>query len=962
MSTDTRRSARTAPAKPTALPQPSAAEQLNETRELLWEVSQSTHDAPQSDLHTLTNLLLSLVDVLQQWQDDPEVPADDARPLSQFIADCLTTVRAAAGDPESSSPRIRQWVDQATQRWGDLLAGDADAGYDAAAIERWDDDQGDLAAADAVLSDEVLPAPSDDEISRILAQLTDSLEASSLAPEPTPPADRPPADRPPADRPPADQPPALDDDGEMNDELREAFLDDAGRCLGAMEEALLAYEAHPKDRRPLQQICRELHTLKGASGSVGLSELADYLHGVEDRLRDSSETQTPSIDSLFQNLDTIRSRVARIGRPLATSMGAGASGCDAAERDCVGETAAAALPSFAVCDEGGGDEESLRVKPAQLNRLMDMLAELVMLRNRRDCELAELKEIHRELLHSVSRLRIFSDRCDSGEGGGSRIADRGPLSDDSRPLPRLSEVAGDVLEAAQRLRASYQPVAEGNVAVSQFIRQFRQELVSLRRMPVSGLFRRLQRVASDAARAEGKQVRLSLLGEDAGIERSLQQRLYEPLLHIIRNAVSHGIEQQEQRARHGKPPVGRITLEARTGPDLLVIEIRDDGRGLDYDALRRRGLELGLLTAHTAARQEELSQLIFHPGFSTRQAASQVAGRGVGMDVVASTIHRMRGWVEVDSVTGQGTTFRLTFPLPSVIQHTMAFRSAGQTFALPMQFVQAAGDRDTELPTLRFSDWVDPQAAEPTELADAKSPVQSLVIGCERSTTDNPQTPGRRFRLLVDQILGPEEVVVRPLPALLKHHPFCSGATLSGTGDVVLVLDNHRFVESAAAKASAPSPTAREIAERASNRPSAATRVLVVDDSLSARKRVVRCLQHCNIETVEAADGEEACELLRKESFAAVFSDLEMPRLDGLGLLAEIRAGHCGPPIPLVIISSRTEQPFRDRAAALGVSGYLPKPVSHAAIQEALRNIPSLCSVDPVLHTGQQHARRGDSE
>ena len=350
----------------------------------------------------------------------------------------------------------------------------------------------------------------------------------------------------------------------------------------------------------------------------------------------------------------------------------------------------------------------VRVKSSQLNRLMDMLAELVMLRNRRETELSDLQEVYHELIGSVSKMRLLSNE--------------GSVVSNACTSLQLSEVANDVLEVAQHVRDCARPVAEGNTAVSQFIRQFRQELVALRRTPVSGLFRRLQRVVRDAANAEDKEVRLQLIGEDAGIERSLQQRLYEPLLHIVRNSVCHGIERPEERTKSGKPSSGTITLEAKSGPDLFVIEIRDDGRGLDYDAIRRRGIESGLLASDQGASREELSQLIFHPGFSTRQSANQVAGRGVGMDVVASTIQRMRGWFEIDSEPNQGTRIRLSFPLPSVIQHAMVFRSGGQLFALPMQSVRSAGESNQESACLCFSQMLGFPPAETS---------QQIVLACE---------------------------------------------------------------------------------------------------------------------------------------------------------------------------------------------------------------------------------------
>ncbi|MCP4887930.1 MAG: hypothetical protein GY904_15095, partial [Planctomycetaceae bacterium] len=238
--------------------------------------------------------------------------------------------------------------------------------------------------------------------------------------------------------------------------------------------------------------------------------------------------------------------------------------------------------------------------------------------------------------------------------------------------------------------------------------------------------------------------------EQSGIERTLQQRLYEPLLHIVRNSVCHGIETAEQRQHAGKSEIGVITIEAHSGPDMLVIEVRDDGQGLDYDAIRRRGIERGLLSPNHAACEDELAQLIFQPGFSTRQSADQVAGRGVGMDVVAATLQRMRGWLEVDSVPGQGTRIRLSFPLPSLVQHAMVFRSGDQLFALPMQSVFSAGKLDLDSLRLRMRDFAGDPDFDSAHFSEADT---GIVLAYQTAAGDG----AKRVTLVVDEIIGPEE-------------------------------------------------------------------------------------------------------------------------------------------------------------------------------------------------------------
>ena len=696
----------------------------------------------------------------------------------------------------------------------------------------------------------------------------------------------------------------------LDSELREAFMDDASNCLGSMEQSLLRLESDSSDRAALNQICRELHTLKGASASVGLSQLADQLHRLEDTLsEDHAAGRSPEFTKLLRSVDAIRAQILGAA-PTST----------ATATDLVPGTGA----SF---DDDFGDDEMVRVKSSQLNRLMDMLAELVMLRNRRETELSDLQEIYHELIGSVSKMRLLSHDTDSASIASSSL--------------QLSEVANDVLEVAQQVRACARPISDGNAAVSQFIREFRQELVELRRTPIGGLFRRLQRVVRDAAQAEGKQVRLKLVGEDAGMERSLQQRLYEPLLHIVRNSVCHGIEGPDSRKRAGKDPCGVISLEASSGPDLFTIEICDDGRGLNYDAIRRRGIETGLLSADQSTTNQELSQLIFHPGFSTRQTADQIAGRGVGMDVVAATLQKMRGWIEVHSEADRGTRIRLSFPLPSVIQHAMVFRTANQLFALPMQSVHSTGKVGSASTGISFAQLVGDQNR------DAPQPAQQISLAFETRTANTPGGVAHsRLSLLVDEVIGPEELVVRPLPSLLRHHPYCCGATLSGLGKTVLILDARRVVEARSdqpARISNPLTLDSSSSEYQSQ-PAAVSRprVLVVDDSISARKRVVRSLRRYGVEIVEANDGKQAIEIIKREPFAAVFSDMEMPHVSGMELLAEIQSKFDHSKLPVVIISSRSEDEFTVRARELGANNYLIKPLSDEALDNAIVGIPTL--------------------
>lgn len=914
---------------------------FDESMELLVDLRCEFQESSQRKLYDFASVVFQ---VGSYYRREGSKPGGDPSCVP-FITAALEEIRRVYSSGKPTSARMDAMQAAAIKRWSrkfvpaDKLQKEKNASADSGL---WNDSDDNPAHGD----DDDVVAPSAEEIGSLLSKLKGKSESAPKsapekkaepkakpqsktpppAPDPTPPAE-------PAEVADTISSEAID---ALDPELREAFLDDAASCVGSIENELLRLEADPKQAQALNQICRELHTLKGASASVGLSDLADQLHEIEDQLREDQEAgRTPEIDPLLRSVDSIRSQIGgggadsppppapapaapaptpvatapRVTPPSVTQPGPAAAPAPA-------PAAVATPPSFS---EGPAEDESVRVQSSQLNRLMDMLAELVMLRNRRETELAELTEVYHELIGSVSKMRILSH-----EGYNQQTS--------SNSL-QLSEVANDVLEVAQHVRDCARPVAEGNEAVSQFIRQFRQELVHLRRTPVSGLFRRLQRVVRDSAQAENKEVKLELVGEDAGIERSLQQRLYEPLLHIVRNSVCHGIEPPEERKSCGKNPVGTITLEGKSGPDLFVIEIRDDGRGLDYDAIRRRGTELGFLSPNQAVSRDELSQLIFQPGFSTRQTANQVAGRGVGMDVVATTLQRMRGWLEVKSEPQKGTRIRLTFPLPSVIQHVMVFRSGSQLFALPMQSVQHAGEVSKDSVCLSFSDMMGELPTTPPEAC------QRIVLASEATASHDSETRDTRITLLVDEIVGPEEVVVRPLPTLLKQHPFCSGATLSGMGQTVLFLDARCVVEFHLRYGTAEAVDADHLASSTvaeQNAMLARPPVLVVDDSVSARKRVVRSLQRYAVDITEASDGRQALELLKSNKFAAVFSDMEMPHVSGMELLAEINSSDRGDTPPVVIISSRNEEEFTERAEQLGACCYLNKPLTDDALDEAI--------------------------
>jgi len=708
-------------------------------------------------------------------------------------------------------------------------------------------------------------------------------------------------------------------------EMLDAYLDDSGRCVQLMEAAALALDANAGDKDSIRAFCRELHTLKGASATVGLTGLASHLHRLETSLEENFADDTnANPEKLFEAIDFVRSEMDSLR-----------TGQDQPAEDVVTENVAAeseeapaqltetqpqsnavftAVSNARVITpvtttkrspQGPSNENSsIRIRAKQLDRLMDMLAELVVLRNGRENNASEFDLLYGELARCSTRLSMLEEQS-------------GNLTDASL----VGEVSKDIDAVARGFRSLQKPVANDNAAISHFIRDFRQELMHLRRVPMSGLFGRLQRAARDAAKTEDKQVRVNFIGENTGLEQEIQERLFESLLHVVRNSVSHGIQSPENRSAAGKDEAGTITLAASSSAQSLVIEVRDDGNGVDYDAVRNRGIEKGLITANQNITNAELANLIFHPGFSTRETASEVSGRGIGMEVVATTLEQMHGRIEVESTPGQGTTMRLLIPRRTGIEHVMVFRSHDQLFALPMQSIVAVKKSRKGFSSLHQLNF--PQNSK--QRADSVIIFKSSGLG---------QNAGSQMAIAIEELLGPEEVVVRSLPPMIQNHPLFSGITLSGSGEKVLLLES----ENVPAYCIAESENHTSILDNLPSGSGSKLRALVVDDSITARKHISKLLKEHGFVVAEAGDGLEAIETLHRSSFDLIVTDLDMPRLGGLELLADIRNGKYST-APVIVVSSRDDNSFRRQAIEYGAKHYINKPVSKQQLQQRLKEL-----------------------
>ena len=470
------------------------------------------------------------------------------------------------------------------------------------------------------------------------------------------------------------------------------------------------------------------------------------------------------------------------------------------------------------------------------------------------------------------------------------------------------------------------------------MRDLQDDLLRTRMVEFDHLSDRLYRVVRQAAKETGKQVRLDLVGGSIEVDRGVLDRMTGAFEHLLRNCVTHGVESPEQRTATGKDPVGTITVTVTHEGNEVGVEVRDDGAGLDLARIRERGLQLGLIDAAGEPSETALAALIFTPGFSTAESVTELAGRGIGMDVVRSEVTALGGRIETATAAGQGTAFRLILPLTTAVTQVVMLRCGEHTFAVPstvVEIVRRATPAELDAAYASASFTVDERVLPFFWLGALlqTSPRSVEPVGRTRPLVVI-RSAQQRIAVHVDEVLGNQEVVVKNLGPQLSRLPGLVGMTLLPSGAVALIYnpvalaalygDAAREATYAALRAAGPVEHAPE-APRAE---ALAPLVLVVDDSLTVRRVTQRLLVREGYRVTLAKDGMDALERLAEEKPRLVLSDIEMPRMDGFDLVRNIRGDAALRDLPVIMITSRIAQKHRDYAAELGVDHYLGKPYS----------------------------------
>ena len=594
-------------------------------------------------------------------------------------------------------------------------------------------------------------------------------------------------------------------------------------------------------------------------------------------------------------------------------------------------------------------QAAVRVRASLLERLVNQAGEVSITRSRIESEVGQIKSSLGDLTDNLERLRgqlrdielqaetQMASRMEAAKAAAETFD---PLEFDRftrfQELTRMmAESVNDVATVQRTLQRTLEATEDELAAQTRLTRDLQEDLLRTRMVEFEGLSDRLYRVARQAAKETGKHVRLDIVGGSIEVDRGVLDRMTGAFEHLLRNSVTHGVEMPDVRAAAGKDPTGTIIVALSHEGNEVGVEFRDDGQGLNLDRIREKGVAIGLLDPAKPHTDAEIANLIFTPGFSTADVVTELAGRGIGMDVVRSEVNAMGGRIETATSRGHGTSFKLLLPLTTAVTQVVMLRCGEATVAVPSTLVEIVRRATPAEMTQAY-------ATGSFTLNDRHLPffwlgalLQMNARGLESGRRTYPvvviRSAQQRVVVHVDDVLGNQEVVVKNLGPQLSRMPGLAGMTLLASGVPALIYNPVALAtlygESARAATMAALTAPKEILPSKVEAPtSAAPLILVVDDSLTVRRITQRLLVREGYRVMLAKDGLEALERLAEETPTVVLSDIEMPRMDGFDLVRNLRGDARWRELPVIMITSRIAQKHRDHAGQLGVDHYLGKP------------------------------------
>lgn len=769
-------------------------------------------------------------------------------------------------------------------------------------------------------------------------------------------------------------------------ELLEDFLVESFELIEQIDHDLVELESNPDDLELLNRIFRVAHTVKGSSSFLNFDTLTKLTHHMEDVLNkarhgelkitaDVMDVVLKSVDMMKGLLVSIRDNgndsnsgidISQIC-PQLTAISEGQSPTSATpepEPAPAPEPAAADIPPSAIPEDIDPNTLSEDQINAEIERLLKV--------RKAEDEARRAAKASGGGVAPATAPAAVPDKPDSadkpaaaakpaGDGANAPAKASANASDQTirvevGRLDYLMNLVGELVLSKNRLLTIYNDVEE-RYDGEQFLEELNQVVSSLslvttdvqlavmktRMQPVAKVFNKFPRVVRDIGRDLNKQIDLIISGEETELDKSIVEEIGDPLTHIIRNSCDHGIEDPATRKAAGKPEKGTIELKAYNEGNHIVIEIIDDGKGIDAEAIRIKAVERGLISENEAdtMSNKEIYSIIFRPGFSMAAKVTNISGRGVGMDVVKTNVEKLHGVIDIDSEIGKGTTLKLKIPLTLAIIQSLLVGTQEEIYAIPLanvnETVRVSVDniytiegknvlrlRDEVLSLVRLSDLFG--VKQVLESGD-----QTYVVVISVAET--------KLGIIVDNLIGQEEIVIKSLGSYLANIDGIAGGTIRGDGRVTLIVDVGVIMDMAKeVKVDIKSSMSAEAIQKAKESP-ADYKVLVVDDSKMDRAIISKALAPTGITLIEATNGLEALNIIKssEHAFDAVLIDIEMPKMDGYTLAGEIRKYSKYRNLPLIAVTSRTSKSDRLRGVEVGMTEYITKPYSAEYLENVVR-------------------------
>jgi chemotaxis protein histidine kinase CheA/CheY-like chemotaxis protein len=712
-------------------------------------------------------------------------------------------------------------------------------------------------------------------------------------------------------------------------ELVATFRQEVEDRLASLCDGLLKLENHPQPRQLVASLFRDAHTVKGSARMLGLDGVVEAAHRSEDLLgavRDGRfDPRRDLVDLLLAAAEAIRRGLPGAERPvseedltaLVTALGHALDGQNPVE-----------VPRFAVPEEDlDGDDagrrrtgESVRVPVRRVHGLLDVVGEAELEARRVERGVMELTGLAAEHVRVVRAVRQLT---------ATDVSLPHEVSENLHALVAL----GDQLQASAREMRGSMEDAQNRLA------RVRDGAMELAMVPVRRVVAAFPQLVREVAGATGKDVRLELVGEDIELDTRVLDGVADALRHLVTNAVDHGCEAPAGRLEAGKPAQATVTVSARAAGSTIVIEVGDNGHGIDEDTLRLAAVERGLLPADSQATGQALMTVLFAPGFSTRDQVTETSGRGVGLDVVRTAVEDLGGTIEIESELGVGTRFVMTLPVTLGVMRCLVARLGDERYAVPVtNVVETISLTDVDTTTVAGASVL-VRHGSTIPLADLG---RALGVGGERETRVGVVVryggASEQLAWAVDALEGELEVVVKDLGGFLGRPPFIGGGTIDSDGSVMLLLDVRELAieqytrgvalavpEISVRTESGPDAPAGTAAPSRTRAASARARVMVVEDSIGVRELQRVILEGAGYDVVTAVDGSDGAARLVGEPVDLVLSDVEMPGMDGFTLTRTIRQTRGWERVPVVIMTSRGDEADKRAGLDAGANAYLLK-------------------------------------